>query len=170
MKILAVDDDETILELLKEALAAYCAYDVVTVASADHAIRVIKDEERPFDCFLIDIQMPGMDGIELCSVIRSTPGYEKTPIVMLTAMSQNKYVDRAFSAGATDYVTKPFDFFKLGSRLSLAHKLVKEQKLVSDSIVKVEAMQKKHDIDLCHSLGEPIEVQDVDRGYRICRF
>lgn len=69
-----------------------------------------------------------MTGVELCAMIRSQPAYRQTPIIMITAMSEKRYIDKAFTAGATDYVTKPFDFLELGMRIKLAEQLAIKSK------------------------------------------
>jgi len=127
MRILAIDDDESIRELLTQILTFSGYHDVTTAASAKEALEKIGDAEQKFDCFLADIQMPEIDGIFLTKLIRQTPGYEHTPIIMLTAMHAKRYLDDAFEAGATDYVTKPFDFMELRSRIQEAQKVSYEK-------------------------------------------
>lgn len=167
MKILAVDDDENIRDLLLASVSSETQHTLMTASSGPEAIRVISGESEPFDCFLLDIQMPVMNGITLCKKIRKTSGYARTPIVMLTAMSQKKYVDQAFAAGATDYVTKPFDFLELFSRIGVAEKLTNEQNranLNNNAIVELQ-----HDLEKSFevSITEPFEIRDVDKvvGY-----
>lgn len=127
MKILVVDDDESILSVLDHALSVSNDCDVTLASSAKDALEKIDIAASAFDCFLIDIQMPEVDGIHLTQVIRQTPGYELPPILMLTAMRDRSYLDRAFVAGATDYVSKPFDFKNLRSRIFDAQMLVLER-------------------------------------------
>ncbi|MFT5638039.1 MAG: CheY-like chemotaxis protein [Paracoccaceae bacterium] len=159
MRILAVDDDRAILELLIEALAVSGYLDVVTANSGEAAIKAIELTDDPFDCFLLDIQMPGMDGVELCRQIRERPGYRNKPIVMVTAMSQKSYIDRAFTAGATDYITKPFDFLEVGMRLSLAQKQASEMAAPEADTGSA--------FEPAYSLCEPIEILNLDHvvGY-----
>ncbi|WP_204112409.1 response regulator [Shimia biformata] len=167
MKILAVDDDENIRDLLTASVEAETDHQIVTAESGPEAIRLINEADDPFDCFLLDIQMPVMNGITLCEKIRKTPGYRRTPIVMLTAMSQKKYIDRAFSAGATDYVTKPFDFLELFSRIKNAERLFREQARNRQGMSEVAALKKDLDKSMEHSLNEPIEISGIERvvGY-----
>ena len=120
MKLLAVDDDPLILNLLVATLAANGYEDVATAGSADEAARLISAASQPFDGFLLDIIMPEVDGIELCRWIRSCDLYRATPILMVTAMSEMRFINRAFRAGAWDYVTKPFEAVELITRLRLA--------------------------------------------------
>ncbi len=109
MKILAIDDDSSALEILS-MLVAHAGYsDIETAASAGIALERITSASRPFECILLDIQMPVMDGIEFCDLLRRLPGYADCPIIMVTAMTDKRYMDQAYAAGASAYVTKPFD-------------------------------------------------------------
>ena len=127
MRILAVDDDTHILEVLEAVLLDSGYQEVVTTASPLDALRIATNSTEIFDCLLLDIQMPEMDGIALCRRMRMIRGYEEIPIVMLTAMTEREYVARAFEAGATDYLTKPFDVLEIGARLRVASKLRQAQ-------------------------------------------
>ena len=80
-----------------------------------------------FDCLLFDISMPGMDGVELCRCVRQFPQYRQTPVIMLTAMRDMTHMGDAYRAGATDYVTKPFDIEELGLRLHAAQEAIRLQ-------------------------------------------
>jgi len=124
MKILAVDDDPSILELLPMMAAMAGFTDVSTAQSGEIALKMLNDGDVVFDCLLLDVNMPGMDGIELCALLRTLPAYRKTPVIMLTAMAEKDYIDRAFQAGASDYATKPFDIAELNARLRMAEELV----------------------------------------------
>ena len=125
MKFLVVDDDPIILKLLTEILIGF-GYDNVTRSkSAFDALREIEAQQEPFDCIMLDVQMPEMDGIELCRAIRPIAGYESVPIIMITVMQDLSYIRSAFAAGATDYTIKPFDVIELVERIRLAD-VVKE--------------------------------------------
>ncbi|MBA84688.1 response regulator [Thalassobius sp. S69A] len=123
MKILAVDDDPMVLDLLKGSLPPAGYPDVTTANSAAEAMEIVQNADRPFDCFLLDIQMPQMSGIELCDWIRYIPDYADVPILMVTAMSDKVFINQAFAAGASDYVTKPFDPLELTTRMRVAERL-----------------------------------------------
>lgn len=131
MKILAVDDDSYILEILTIIAARAGFKDVSTALSGEIALKLLNKSDTVFDCLLLDISMPGMDGIELCSLARAMPGYSRTPIIMLTAMAERSYIDGAFRAGATDYANKPFDIVELYARLRMAEELVTARQMVT---------------------------------------
>lgn len=163
MRILATDDDPIILELVSQFLIAVGDHDVATANSASEALALLSQEDAPqFDCFLNDIQMPLMDGIALARQIRKLPGYGAAPIVMLTAMSEKRYIDEAFAAGASDYVTKPFDITEFKTRINLIEQLVLSRK-DTDGQAHSPAIQAKS----CHpddaiDLHAPIELPDIE--------
>jgi len=166
MKILAVDDDPIILELLSQFVELVGDHELTTVLSGPEALeRVSASGSVPFDCFLFDIQMPVMDGIKLTQAIRSSARYADTPILMLTAMSDKRYVDAAFSAGATDYVTKPFEVSELKARLGLVEGLVKARQSRTKKIFATKALsaapQPNAPVETLE-LYEPISIYDVD--------
>lgn len=164
MRILVADDDAAILELLSIALEVL-GFDSVTLArDGAEALDIVTSTQDEFDCFLLDIQMPGMDGIALCTAIRSRPEYKSTPIVMLTAMSDRKYIERSLAAGATDYVTKPFEIMDLKARLNSATQAYKLAQQGREMTERLHALAE----DLVHKkgvdLGETFDIEDVP-GY-----
>lgn len=161
MRILAVDDSDLILELLDGALRNMGYTDLEFADSGETALEAIDVSRRPFDCFLLDIQMPGIDGIELCRRIRSNPQYHRTPIVMLTSLRDKKHIDAAFNAGATDYVTKPFDVTELSTRIRIASMLVAEQQSVLEETFAVEAMKEATQSIFTFDLSSAVEIRDV---------
>lgn len=101
--ILVVDDDPINTKLLKFLLTDE-GYQVTAVHSAAQALPVVSQEQ--VDLILLDITMPGMDGLELCRRIRETSG---TPIIFISALSEVKDKVAALRLGGDDYITKPFD-------------------------------------------------------------
>lgn len=120
MRILAVDDDPIILDLLRNALTKHDHYDLVCAETGEAAQDIMRSDPTPFDCFLLDVMLPGIDGIDLCESLRSTTAYRTTPIIMITASRAPDLMGRAFHAGATDFVSKPLDGVELGARINSA--------------------------------------------------
>ena len=118
INILAVDDDPFILDLLPHVTAGHAGFALTTADSAAAALELVAANQTRFDMFLLDINMPEMDGIALTGRIRQMAAYRDTPVLMLTAKRDMKNMGAAFKAGATDYVTKPFDLTALGQRLA----------------------------------------------------
>ncbi|WP_164744809.1 response regulator [Nioella ostreopsis] len=167
MRILVADDDGAILELLSIALEVLGFNSVTLAHDGAEALDIIRSSEAEFDCFLLDIQMPKMDGIELCASIRARPEYRSTPVVMLTAMSDRKYIERSLAAGATDYVTKPFEIMDLKARLNSAtqaYNLAKEGREMNERLHALadDLIQQKG-----VELGDTFDIEDVP-GYLNC--
>jgi adenylate cyclase len=112
-RILIVDDDETIRELLGE-LVRLEGYYVATAESPRDALRLLSDSR--FDAFLLDVDMPGGDGISLCRAIRGIQQYEASPILFITGNTDG--LEEAFAAGCDDYISKPVDHRVLRARLN----------------------------------------------------
>lgn len=170
MKILAVDDDETILDLLSEALTLQGHERIARARSAHEALGIVAATTVPFDCLLLDIQMPGMDGIALCRELRSLSAYQHRPILMLTAMSQRDYIERAFMAGATDYITKPFDLLEVSARIGMAHRLVEERNRVEDGLTTIERLKRELKTLPTLSLADPLDIGGVPRAISYLSF
>ncbi len=111
VRILAVDDDNTLLRFLGEYLERE-GYQVLTADRGQQALRVFY-EKQP-DLVVLDVMMPGMDGWEVCARIREMAD---TPVIMLTAKSAESDKLRGFRLGVDDYVTKPFSFAELAARI-----------------------------------------------------
>lgn len=109
-KILIVDDDKTLLRFVGEYLEEE-GHEVITAARGPEALRAFF-ESRP-DLVFLDVMMPGMDGWEVCARLRELAD---TPIVMLTAKTEEPDKLRGFRLGVDDYITKPFSLAELGAR------------------------------------------------------
>lgn len=104
-KILVVDDEEDILELVRYNLVRE-GYAVDCAASGEEALKAA--ETNPADLIVLDLMLPGIDGLEVARRLKQNPGTKDTPIVMLTAKGEEADVVSGLELGADDYVTKPF--------------------------------------------------------------
>lgn len=112
--ILVVEDEEDILALLHFNLIK-AEYAVVCATCGEEALNKIR-EQQP-DLILLDLMLPGIDGLEICRRLRNEPATREVPIIMLTARGEEGDVVRGLELGADDYVTKPFSVKVLLARI-----------------------------------------------------
>jgi len=110
---LAVDDSLISQQMVQRALDRH--FKVLVADNAVEALSVIYHE--PIAALLLDITMPGIDGFELCRTVRSVPKFHSLPIMMLTSRRSAADREEAKSAGASGYMTKPFDPAQLQAAL-----------------------------------------------------
>lgn len=113
--ILIADDDPLFLMMLEQFLKTH-QYNVVKAASGQEALSVF-DQEKP-DAVLLDGDLPDMSGIEVCQSIKGSPEGRSTPVIMVTAMSDEDFIDQSFKSGSSDYITKPIHWAVLKNRLT----------------------------------------------------
>jgi DNA-binding response OmpR family regulator len=116
-RILIVDDEESIRELIKEILSA-AGHELQLAADGAMAFEILK--KKPVDLAIVDRNMPGMTGIEVVQLIRLNPKTSTMKVLMCTGSSVTKEIDEAFSAGADDYVLKPLNFAQLIAKVAKA--------------------------------------------------
>lgn len=112
---LVVEDDEHIAHLL-EFMLGRAGYSVVLARDGRAGLAYIRDNPAP-TVALFDVMLPFADGLQLVATARATQGWEKVPVVMLTAKNQESDIVRALDAGANDYIVKPFQPEELLARL-----------------------------------------------------
>ncbi|HAI68961.1 MAG TPA: histidine kinase, partial [Gammaproteobacteria bacterium] len=113
-RILVVDDAPLTRGLLEQALLKY-GYSVDTAQNGQQAIDSFH-EDHP-DLILMDANMPVLDGVTACARIKALPEAKYLPILIVTALMEREWVDRAYAAGATDYITKPVNLDVLRNRI-----------------------------------------------------
>lgn len=114
--LLIVDDDSAVRDRLREIFET-AQYRVVTATEASSALRVLKGVRC--DLIALDLEMPGVDGLALCKLLRAQPTTSKLPIIALSESDDEARKVQAFTAGADDYITKPSTPGELLSRVSL---------------------------------------------------
>jgi PAS domain S-box-containing protein len=121
MKTLVVEDDVTTRSLLQELLKTR-GYDVHACADAEAAWDAYAHGAYPL--VLLDLMLPGMDGLELCRRLRGLPQRDRTLIVVLTSRTRPQDLQEVLDAGADDYLTKPLDARGLAVRLTIAERQI----------------------------------------------
>lgn len=161
--ILVVDDTVENLRLLTRLLGQ-SGFRARPVRSGPEALAAA-EEEKP-DLVLLDVDMPGMDGYEVCRRLKKMPGFEDMPVIFLSALDQTSDKLQGFSAGAVDFVTKPFHFLevrvRIESQLELARlraRLLERTNALAESLKRLkEVEQLRHDLVhmAAHDMRSPI--------------
>ncbi len=112
--ILLVEDDATLRDTLAYRLR-HDGYQVVTAADGVQAVNAAR-KTRP-DLIVLDLMLPGLDGLEVCKQVRAMPETQAAPIIMLTARAEESDKILGLELGADDYVTKPFSWPELRARI-----------------------------------------------------
>jgi putative two-component system response regulator len=110
-----VVDDMVENRVLLQRLLSVDGYRVQTVC--DGAAALISIEQTPPDLILLDVQMPGLDGFEVCKLIKGHPATRLTPVILITGLSDRESRIRGIEAGADDFINKPFDPGELAARV-----------------------------------------------------
>jgi two-component system phosphate regulon response regulator PhoB len=137
-KILVVDDEEDILELVKYNLARE-GYRVVCSASGEQALSKARSE--PFDLILLDLMLPGMDGLEVAKHLKGDSKTKYIPIIMLTAKGEEADIVTGLELGADDYVTKPFSPRILIARVKAVIRRKVKEAVDDSSIIRIDDLE-----------------------------
>ncbi len=127
--ILVVEDEEEILELVTYNLRKE-GYRVDSVTSGEDALAKVKS--GPPDLILLDLMLPGVDGLEVCKSIKNNPETAHVAIIMLTARSEEADIVTGLELGADDYVTKPFSRRVLLARVKAVMRRGREEQIADD--------------------------------------
>ena len=104
-RILVVDDEEDILELLQYVLLKQ-GYRITSVSSGEAALASVR--ASPPDLLLLDLMLPGVNGLDVCKILKSDGTTSSIPIIMITAKGEESDIVSGLELGADDYITKPF--------------------------------------------------------------
>lgn len=126
--ILVVEDDADIQQLVSYNLVK-SGFNVTCADSGEEALQILEQEQ--VDLILLDLMLPGKDGMEVCTLIRAKTDFSQPPIIMLTAKSEEDDIVTGLSCGADDYVTKPFSPRVLIARIQAMLRR-KQEKIVEE--------------------------------------
>lgn len=114
-RVLVVDDDQHAVRIVEDFLESR-GYDVVAANDGHEALARFHDD-GPFDVIVLDVMMPGIDGLEVCRRLKATPQGQLTPVALLSARSDTRSRIAGLYGGADDYMTKPVDLRELDARV-----------------------------------------------------
>jgi len=124
-KVLIVDDDVQATTLLGKILTLD-GYETVSVNDSSQAMQVAKSTAP--DLILLDLMMPDPNGFEVCKMLRADANFIQTPIIIITALDDGESKNKAYAAGASDYMVKPLN---MGVLIKTIGTLTKQNKKVS---------------------------------------
>lgn len=157
-RILAVDDEKDILELLSYNLRKE-GYDVSTSADGEEALKLIKKEQ--YGLIILDLMLPGIQGMELCKILKTSEDTSTIPIIMLTAKSEELDKVLGLEMGADDYITKPFSPRELSARVKAVLRRTRETP-VKEKIVKIADLEINTDTYQVMKKGKQIKLSATE--------
>jgi two-component system phosphate regulon response regulator PhoB len=137
-KILVVDDEEDILELVRFNLSRE-GYQVTGTLTGEDALRKVRSDA--FDLIVLDLMLPGMDGLAFTKTLKNDPRLRNIPIIMLTAKGEEADIVTGLELGADDYITKPFSPKVMIARVRTALRRHKEEPEDEMAIVKIHDLE-----------------------------
>ncbi len=149
-KILIVDDNKRNIQVLAGFLTNN-NYQVEYALDGQKALEWLKEEK--FDLVILDVMMPGMDGFQVCQVMKADENIRDIPVIFLTAKSDSESIIRGFQAGGVDYISKPFNSWELLTRvkthidLKISHDKLKNVNLTLEELVNEKTAQLKEAFD-----------------------
>jgi len=154
--ILIVDDDPVTRSLVRATLEA-ADFAVIEAADGEEALRLC-DTHRP-RLLIVDVMMPGMDGFELCRVLRQRPDWAYVPILMTTGIEDIAAIAKAYEAGATDFIAKPIQWLVLSQRVRYMLRASETQERLVASMQAAEAANRTKTeflANMSHELRTPL--------------
>ncbi|MBL8919538.1 MAG: response regulator [Myxococcaceae bacterium] len=135
-RVLVAEDEAVTRHLLSSTLTRF-GYDVIAVSDGDQAWTVLSGPTPPL-LALLDWQMPGLDGPQICQKVRDRTGGSYAYLLLVTSRSSKADVVEGLSAGADDFITKPVDTEELRARLRVGERVLKLEQSLADQIVRLQ--------------------------------
>ena len=160
-KVLAVDDEEDILELLKFNLSRE-GYQVLCAESGEQALRLVRSGKP--NLIVLDLMLTGIDGLEVTRRLKNDPNTKNIPIVMLTAKGEEADIVTGLELGADDYITKPFSPRILVARVRAVLRRKIKGHLEQASILRIHDLEIDRGRHEVFVNGEPVQLTFTEFG------
>jgi two-component system alkaline phosphatase synthesis response regulator PhoP len=158
-RIVVIDDEEDIRELIEYNLSKE-GYEVASAMSAEEAVPLIKS--APPDMIILDLMLPGINGLELCRQLKGSPEYKDIPIIMVTARSEESDIVRGLELGADDYVSKPFSPKVLNARVKSVLRRGRQDAADESSVLSCEKLTLDPQRRFVSVEGQAIELTNTE--------
>jgi two-component system alkaline phosphatase synthesis response regulator PhoP len=164
-RILVVEDEEDILELVRYNVAKE-GYHVEIAMSGEDALKKVKQE--PYDLILLDLMLPGLDGLEVCKILKNDSRTAHIPIIMLTAKGEEADIVVGLEFGASDYVTKPFSPRVLIARIKSVLRQVQTTERNGSQVIVIHDLQINPSRYEVLVQGSPVKLTSTEFGILLC--
>lgn len=165
--VLAVDDTATNLAMLKAILRDDC--ELITAASAEEALKVLAANPVPA-LAILDIGLPGMDGLELCRRMKQDARLHKVPVIFVTALGEISDEAAGFEVGAVDYIAKPFSASVVRARVRTHLALADQRRALEDQVAARTKDLRRSRLEIIRRLGRAAGYRDDDSGQSVIRM
>ena len=155
--VLAVDDASELLALMAKVLST--DYEVKTAADGPTALKLAASEERP-DLVLLDVEMPGMSGFDVCKALKANPATAHIPVIFLTGKGESRDEMQGFVLGAVDYVTKPINAAVLIARVRTHVALANQREALQEMVRERTVQLDEAHLELIRCLGRAMECHE----------
>ncbi len=165
--ILIVDDTAANISVLSDLLRK--DYKVKAATNGHDALRICASNPLP-DLVLLDVMMPGIDGYEVCRLLKINPVTQNIPVIFITAMNEEQDEEKGLSLGAVDYITKPFSpaivLARVKTHLALYQQNVELERKVQERTLELQ----KTSLAVIQRLGRAAEFKDNETGLHVIRM
>lgn len=162
MKILLVEDDPSIANMLKKGLTE-SGY-LVSIAP-DGNIGLQMATRNPYELYIIDVMLPGLNGLELCRTLRRMK--DNSPVIVLTALGTTDNIVAGLETGADDYIVKPFRFAELLARIRALQRR-KSDNFSEDNTIKIADLSLDLDARIVKRAGNEVKLTSTE--YRMLKY
>lgn len=165
--VLVVDDDIVNIDILSEILEP--TYKVKVATNGEKALKVAASDTPP-DLILLDVLMPGMNGFEVCKVLKSMTKTKDIPVIFVTSKSEEVDEAKGFEVGAVDYITKPITPAIVHARVSTQLSLADQKHLLKQLVKERTNKLFQTRLELINVLSVASEYKDTDTGLHVLRI
>lgn len=164
-KILIVDDSEMNRSILSDMLSE--KFDIVEAADGVQAVSVLQKMHPEIILVMLDIVMPNMDGFDVLAVMNKYHWIDEVPVVMISAENTASYVERAYALGATDYISRPFDYLIVYRRVMNTIMLYAKQKRLMNLVADQMYEKEKSNSMMVSILSHIVEFRNGESGMHV---
>ena len=164
--LLLVDDTPENIDILKGILGR--EYKLKVALNGERALK-IASESRP-DLILLDVMMPGMDGYEVCQLLKTDAATRNIPVIFVTAKNQERDESFGFEVGGVDYITKPVSPILVKARVKTQLALADQNRVLEQKVRERTAQLEETRLEIIRRLGRAAEYRDNETGLHVIRM